>query len=316
MKKPLLRIQLHRHLRLTNTVRILVALVASLVFTSSSRLSAFEKFEIDIDRDSSLSPYRLLSTLENGVESNRIPINVRARVLRPYLSPSDPGLVITFRNGQSAERESATISKLDLPSWRGDDSSLRLTVTDWRIYRDSLLRRDMVCGCGQWNDTAWAFRFDPETGEKRMIFLLEIGNPATSASMSSSPMVNLVSDYDFDGTHEMIVYFDAGAHRKPRVLFSIKLESMELDWSLPMAAELVDNCVYDCRDSLNPAIILATNPSAQGVKDEEFSDSYGYLVKIDPSGNLLLKRIVTSWPFRIHFLAGNTPGQYYSGAQS
>jgi signal transduction histidine kinase len=288
-----------------------IALVAIFILLSGGIAQAIERFDIDIYRDTSFLPYRLVPLFRNDNQPDRIPINTHARVMTVARDGGKDGMAISVYNGKSSAREPAVFSTLPIPSWRGKDQRIDITVNDWRIYRDSLLGRKVICGCGYGNDTAWAFRLDPATGEKRKTFLLVARDSAGRSDISATPFINLISDYDYDGRQEMILYFDQGAGRKPRVLFCLELETMQLQWSLPMASELVEDAVYDCNDSLRPAIMLATYPSAQGVTDAEFSDSYGYLVKIDGRGSLVRKRIISGWPFCVILRPAETPGQFY-----
>lgn len=288
----------------------MLVLLCTFIVVLTPRLFAIEKFTIDIDRDTSLLPYKFVSRYNNPDVVNRVPLSRRGAVLKPYVEPSDSGTIILLRNGTNTEAGPAVISKNKLPSLYGTDKSPFLTITNWSTYRDSLLQRELLCGCGHWKDSVWAFRFDPATDSLKKILLLAVDAPGIVPGYSSSPTLHEVSDYDFDGMHEMIVYFNAGAKRLPRELFAIKLETMERQWALPMASELVDDCVFDCRDSINPAIILATNPSGQGMKDSEFSDLYGYIIKIDRYGQILLKQIVAAYPYRTYFQQSSKSGEF------
>lgn len=291
-----------RHFLLTLTTIWLLASVSSAF--------AIERFNIDIDRDTSLLPYRLDILLRSEGNPDRIPVNIRCRVLTVAQDSSSKGLAIGMYNGQTSVSEAALFSKLLTPDFRGDDSPVDMTVNDWAIFSDSRLHRQIICGCGYGNDTAWAFRLDPQTGESHKLSLISTLD-STGKGVKATPVIHLISDYDYDGLTEMIAYFDEGARRKPRVLFCVELETMRIQWSLPMASEVLVDRIHDCRDSLHPAIMVVTNPSAQGVRDSAFSDSYGYLVKIDDQGIILKKRIISSWPLTTFMQPAETPRQFY-----
>jgi signal transduction histidine kinase len=290
--------------------QLLLALAAFSLLASVSRVEAIERFNIDIHRDTALMPYEFIPILKNDQDANRSFINTLCRILEVAQDSARKGMAIAVYNGKTDVREPAVFQMLVTPDFRGTDNRVGLTVNDWGVFRDSLLQREIICGCGYTDDTAWAFRLDPKTGESQKMFLISTID-STGKDVVATPFIHLISDYDYDGITEMIAYFDEGASRKPRVLFCVELETMRIQWALPMASEVIEGRTHDCRDSLNPAIMFVTNPSGQGVTDSAFSDSYGYLVKIDSQGTILKKRIIAFYPTLTFLVPGETLGQFY-----
>lgn len=282
------------------------------LLSSASSAYAIERFNIDIDRDTSLLPYRFNAQKDVAFtgDPDSPAIARTARVAQIYQGDSGDGRAVTARNQSVRIDQPAVFSLFRTRIWKGDDKLIKMVVTGWDTYRDHLSGNQIVVGCGYHNDTAWAFCLNLETGEQKLAFLATGTDARGHGWWIPELYFCLLNDYDFDGHPEAFIHFKAGVGRLPRELLCVEAGTMQLEWSLPLAAEVLPEYVYSCNDSANPAIILAAQSSGQGVSDSEFSSDYGYVTKIDRSGRILCKQIVNSHPGTPILIPAESAGQF------
>lgn len=289
---------------------LLPALFLLLLPVLSLKGNELEHFATEIDRDTSLLPYKLhtLQIVDAASDPHAPPVTDRAHVLKVARDSSD-GVVITARNQHN--NEPAVFSLLNSRTWNGPDVSFGITITGWELYQDTLTSRQAIVGCGFSNDTAWAFKINLDDDSEQRLLLESGEGPSGPGSWRPSIYLCLINDYDFDGHQELFLHLNAGAGKLPRIFYCIDTDSMRLEWALPFAADLTPNQVYSCLDSINPSVLIATMPSGQGLEDSNFSTKYGYLVKLDKRGQIIHKSITSSYPACPLFIEAESPGLFY-----
>ncbi|MBN1211769.1 MAG: PAS domain S-box protein [candidate division Zixibacteria bacterium] len=173
-----------------------------------------------------------------------------------------------------------------------DDDPVLLVVNDWQIYQDVLLKEKAVAGAGYRNDSVWAFRLQPEAEGLEKVYLTTGKDATGDGRWEPEIYVLLMEDYDFDGYHEAFFYVNSMRELTPRVLFCVEMETLKIEWFLPVATLLNRRNFHSLRDSLNPGVIFTAYNPKQGVTDDNFSDLYGYLTIIGHSGNIISNRII------------------------
>ncbi|MBU0984007.1 MAG: hypothetical protein KKA42_09065, partial [candidate division Zixibacteria bacterium] len=200
--------------------------------------------------------------------------------------------------------------------WRGypvhevEDDPVRLTVNDWRLYNDAKRGSRLIASAGYRSDSAWAFWLDPLTDETDYVYLCSGSDATGDGVWHPLLLLVLVADYDFDGKTEAFVYVSSGRDLVPRELFCVEMETLTVEWSLPVASLLNESNFLSCGDSANPAVIFTTYNVKQGISDTAFSDMHGDVAVVDASGHILTHRVVTTKHGGNQIRAHLRPGEY------
>ncbi len=103
-----------------------------------------------------------------------------------------------------------------------------------------------------------------------------------------------ICDYDYDGMTELFLQINSARDLLPRELFCIELESMTIEWSLPVAPLIMMNNFYMCGDSTDPRILFTTYNPKQNVTAGQFTDLYAYVTVVDTKGAIQYNKIISS----------------------
>lgn len=270
---------------------ILPLIFSCLVFLNGTP-SASDHEDININRDTTYLPYSIVTIqeIDNGVNSK--PMSRKLQVVKPEIPGVQDGVYVIGYNPALNFDNPAIIGFRKGSDYSViDDFPIRLIVNDWMVYDDPVVEQMAVIGVGYKNDSAFAFRLLPERDSTEYLFL------ATGIDRTGDgrwePMLNLllVEDYDYDGRIEAFIYINAGREIYPRLLCCIEIETMNMEWSIPVASLLSSGNFHSCGDSANPGVIFTAYNPKQGAVDEKFSDSFGYLARVNGSGELTHQRI-------------------------
>ncbi|MBU0983529.1 MAG: hypothetical protein KKA42_06640, partial [candidate division Zixibacteria bacterium] len=290
----------------------LMALLPLLASYASVR--AVERLSIDAGVDTTYLPYRLV-TLQDNHESNRgAQLNRLAYIIEPGRGDSSQALILKIYNDHRPDYP-AIIGMGRSPLYElVDDDAVPLTVRFWDVYRDNGTDSTTVCGAGHRNDSAFLFRLDPYTDQRRLLFLMT-GEDATgdSAWVPNLEILSIV-DYDYDGRHEAFVYVNRERDAGQRTLFCIEMEAMRIEWQLEVASPLSRNAgFWNCGDSTRPAVAFVGMCRGQGAQDANFDDHHGFFAVVDTSGKLIHQRVLSHKSDGVLLAPGELPGCAYLG---
>lgn len=169
-----------------------------------------------------------------------------------------------------------------------------LEITDVEPSLDTITNRLAVYCAGFWRDTAYLVRWSPQD-ESIIRLAADVGRDNdSSGNWQPEFRVAGVFDCDFDGQEELFFYLNSVRDKQPRVLMCVERNPFRIAWKLPVASPVFE--VHSCHDSVNPGILFVTSPPGQGVVDGRFSDSWGYLVRVDQSGQVVFSKVVSRYP--------------------
>lgn len=271
-----------------------LAIVVILLMGSVSIARAVEEFNIDHNRDSDLLPYNVSEISSNKFSDMAHPVGNHIQVYRPRTADYDSIYVIRVENGYFMSGKPASFFITEATTNTVvDQDPIYATIFDFTFYHDTETGQKELLAFGLRHDSAFVFRDRLSEEQIDPLFL------ATGEDISGDGIwrgVNypcLVADYDFDGIEEVFAQVCPGRDLKPRILFCIDPVNLRIEWSLPVAGAITEGSIFDCRDSTDPAVILATYNFKNGTEDAEFSDSFCYLVKIDNQGRIKHKSVLS-----------------------
>lgn len=262
--------------------------------TVNSAAFAVEPFEIQQYEDTAFLPYRLNVLRQVPVKQNARPMNTLALLWRPRYDNSSKANYIGFNLPLLWEDQIVTIDVNSFPpNSLIRTAAVRMTPQRAVCYRDTLRDVDHVLVAGLHGDSAWLVKYNPETAVYMKRFL-QTGEDATGDGIWESLIeMPLIQDYDFDGRTEIFVQVRPIRDAGYRTLYCLDLETLEPEWSLPVALGFQtgkDMCRLP--DTANPGIIFATGGSRQGKVDEHYSELFHYCSVVDSGGRVLKNRIV------------------------
>jgi|GEM_PF-4427016 len=266
-----------------------------LVFSFLAGVSdaAVKKLSISTRPDKTYLPYELVEIQQINWEVFTKPQLRSAQVFRRNVIGQLEGAFISSYNPALNIDNPANFTLISYPGMKIiDDDPVRLVVNDWQLYQDNILNEKVVAGAGYKNDSVWAFRLQPESEGFDKIFLTTGKDATGDGRWEPEIYVLLLDDYDFDGYHEVFFYVNAMRELEPRVLFCVEMETLEIEWSLPVAPLLSRRNFHSLKDSLQPGVIFTAYNPKQGVADANFSDLYGYLTVVGISGEIIYNRVI------------------------
>jgi len=292
---------------------VLCALFALLILTGiTADAKSIEKLEIKYDRDTAYLPYTITEITSADHGANERNLSSPIRVLYRCTPRNPDGYYIRAYNAARNIDNPAIFGLCRYPSLHlDDDNPVYLTVNDYLIYFDRLQGHRAIAGAGYKNDSAWAFRLTPETEEFDRVFLTPGRDSTGDGRWDPTIDVLIVEDYDYDGEDEAFIYVNSGREYVPRILYCVGMESLHVEWSLPVAALLTSKAFFSCRDSLNPSVIFTSYNPKQGVSDSNFEDLYGYLTVVNSRGEIVFNKIIASQHGGTAICRANEPHRYY-----
>ncbi|MBD3331705.1 GHKL domain-containing protein [candidate division GN15 bacterium] len=276
-------------------LRLLVLVCAVLVLATDASAN-MRRFEIRDHRDTAYLPLSLDIVKSSNLGDEHPTTTHRAAMFVPADEPGGP-VMIDVGNSSMYSDWPAIFGRhpRDLSTYI-DEDPIHLTICDFDVYDDSQTgMRGVVAGTYA-RDTAWFIRFFPDEEKPPDKILLGTGADTTGDRIWRPHMYLLeVIDYDLDGYSEAFLYLSTTREIGPRALYCIEVETMRLEWELPVASELSRQrysnfCVS--RDSAEPRVLFVTHAPLQGRVDENYNDRYRYCSVVDSSGNLIYNRVI------------------------
>ena len=288
------------------------------------------------DADTAYLPYRVTTIRQVDYHGKRLRQLNPIQVYREACGTLENGIVMNAYNPQLGVDESAVFDALAYPYESTlDDDQIGLIVVDYRFYHDSRRNRRLIAGPAYGRDSLWLILKDIEedTIPAQKVFLDSGTDGTGDGCWRPEPKILLVEDYDFDGLTEIFCYNNTLAEGTEKALFCVELETLRLEWSVPVAPLLNSHHFFANMDSANPAVVFTSYNPKNGASDTLFSDLYQYLTVINSKGHITFNRIigekhggtniVPAWNHRgwliTHELPitgeserdGSSPGSYY-----
>jgi signal transduction histidine kinase len=160
-------------------------------------------------------------------------------------------------------------------------------------------------------DTAWLVRLELPSEKSDSIFV-ETGtdsNPKGDGIWQGLFPHLLTSDYDFDGHPEMFFNLNTIREGGQRLFLCVDPITFTLKWKIAIASPISE--IIDCRDSVDPGVIVTTQAPGQGTCDSLLDDSNGYTIRVDSRGQKVFVRVTSTYPWGNGLRAGCRTGTFY-----
>lgn len=282
------------------------------LFITVSSCWAAKKFSVSNRYDANLLPYELKEIQSGNWEVFTKPQLRPAQVFKLAIAGREEGAFIRAYNPSLNIDNPANFTFISYPSMKTvDDDPVWLIINDWCLYTDHLKNHQAIAGAGYRNDTAWVFRQIPQTNQWERKYLTS-GRDATGDHRWEPEIYLLyLGDYDYDNRHEAFFYINSMRELVPRDLFCVEMESLRIEWSLPVAS-LLNRCdFYPAGDAIEPIVIFTSYNPQQGVADSNFSDYYGYLTIVNSHGRIIYNRITAENFYGAKIVAGDDNKSFF-----
>jgi len=291
--------------------RTIVFQLAILVgLLSGGAVRGSQQLRIETSTSPELLPYsfRVVQSHDWGVQ--KIPVDNQVQVLHAQHGPQDTALYIHAFNG-NLDRDNPAVFSLNnyAIAQAMDWDPVRLTLTDFTICRTSsgVVR---IVGGGYRNDSAFVVSGTPG-GDFESLYLTSGRDRSGNGKWEASVAMVTAEDYDYDGRVELFAWVGPGRDLEPRVLYCLEIDSLSIEWSLPVAGAVSRGNLFGCGDSADPAVVLTTYNFKNGVADDNFSDHFCQLAKIDRQGEVVYNRIISEEHGSKGIWPGERAGLFY-----
>ena len=276
-----------------NRFTSITVLLVIILFCNSDSF-AVDKLDTEFERNSDYLPYNLKEFLSVELDKVCKPQFRSYQVLKPKIN-QDTGIVVRGYNSAIYSNNPAIFSSQNYPTPGVEDDPVKLTINDYSICEDLFKLQKAIVGAGYLKDTVWIFKLFPENENSKIEKVFLLTGHDNNGDNVWEPIINvlLCEDYDFDGKNELFIYVNSVRDLHPRELFCIEIETMEIEWSLPVATPLKRSRFYSCKDSLNPLVIFTGNNPMQGGSDQNFKDNLRYLTIVDSKGHITFNEIIS-----------------------
>lgn len=257
-------------------------------------VSAADRLLIDYNRQETLLPYKLeaVEVVNYGAE-RRISYNP-LQVMQSRDSLHETAIIARVFNKRYNDDTPGAIVVQDLTRWAViDEDPIYLTVVDYCLYFDSLFGQICLAGGCFRNDSAFVLKDVLTEGRIKLLYLTSGVDRTGNGEWEPSVNIITYTDYDDDGNGELFVQVTPGRDLEPRVLFCIDIEEMKIEWSLPVASVIGEECLVKCAGE-TPSVLFTSYGPKNGVTDNYFSDFYGYLTKVNSRGEVVFNKIVAA----------------------
>lgn len=256
--------------------------------------SAVDQLDIEFGAGNDLLPYELVQLQLTDFGAKKLPVSNPVQVYRTQRTETDTSFVIHAFNSDIFSNDPAVFS-LNNTTYPEiiDHDPVYINLTCFQLYDDDSAGAKVIIGGGYRNDSAYVLKSFPASNEFEFLYLASGKDLTGDNQWRGTVNFSRPIDYDFDGRQEMFCYIDPGRDLQPRLLCCVDPTTMTLEWTLPVASAVSLSELYSCGDSANPEIIFTTYNYKNGVEDENFSDYYCYLTRVDQHGQILDNRIIS-----------------------
>jgi signal transduction histidine kinase len=269
---------------------ICVTIAISCGSKNKNERQAVKRIDLKDQRSEEYLPYATTTLNTCSARKNSHVLKRTGALFRPEITGVQEGIFAAITNPEFGSDRSAQLSLQNLRTGHYlRDYALRLMLYDLAVYRDSRLGTEAVVVSALRSDSSFIFKASLDSFPSSLLFLATGGDHTGDGAWHGRTALVGIFDYDFDGLQELFCYIDPERDLVPRMLVCVELESMSVEWRLPLASLL--QSVVRTGDSTNSAILISTWGPANGSVDSIFTDQLGYIAKIDRHG-----RIEFVWP--------------------
>jgi signal transduction histidine kinase len=293
-------------------MRAFLLCIALILLSHTSALST-DSFEFKQYEDTAFLPYRIkiLEQIQRNPDARMVGGSVM--LWRPRFDDTSKATYFTVNLPKAWEDPTFTMDVASFPPVELlRQAAIRLIPTTVTYYCDSINGNDAVLIVGFYNDSVWALRYDPRTAEYSRRFLQTGDDGSGDGRWEPDVNVPLIDDYDYDGQVEAFVHVKPIRDKGVRTLYCLDLETLEIEWSLPVALGFGNNdSMYRLPDSSDPGIIFVARGSRQGKVDSNYNELFRYYSVIDTCGKVRVNKIIQYSAFPVGLIANEAGTRFY-----
>jgi len=265
-----------------------------LLYAANTAFSGVKHFKVDYDAGPSLLPYTIHEKHTNQFSQRQPPVGNEVQVYRPKTPDFDSIYIFRAVNGDPTAGAPASLFLTDaLRNTVIDEDPLPVRLFDYTFFRDTTTGRRSLLAFGMRNDSSFAIKITPFKESFTWLYLAAGKDHSGDGIWRGVTYHSLVDDYDYDGVEEVFAQVCPERDIEPRILFCIDPMAMQIEWSIPVAGSVTGGNIFSCKDSLDPAVILATYNYKNGTVDSNFSDLFAYLARINSRGKIEYKSVLS-----------------------
>ncbi len=270
-----------------------------LLICLTSSGAAYDRIQIDTNRDPRFLPYRIVAINNLGENGKVRPLLRACDVVEPGIDQAHPGLMALTGNRAFVRGEATQVGFRTCiePETIFSDNPIWLVLNDQMAFRGPTTDSGGMFLVGARNDSVFAGIVSPTLG-RRTIFL-STGEDRTGDSVwSGSGRIIARHDFDGDGRVEVLIHTSAARDLGPRLLILVQPWPLQVEWTLPCATVVQPNAAFPVGDSLHPGLLVAGGAPGNDYADTNFSDLYCYLFSLTADGEVRSRSIIglyTDW---------------------
>ncbi len=290
----------------------LIGLLVSASLPGIGFAESARQLNINDSRDPRLTRYETLdlSVMQSATDNPRVSRPVH--VVRPKVSESDSGIYVWVYNSAVYSDDPAIFSYKNFSTNQTiDDDPIHLTICDVSVCTEPGSDQRWLVAGGFRHDSAFVVKTLPGSEKFEWKYLCSGQDHSGNGVWEPSVQIVASNDYDYDGREEVFVEVHPGRDLRPRILFCLQLDSLKEEWELPVATGVRREELYSAGDSLHPAVLFSSYNMKQGVSDDNFSDFYAYLTKVDAAGKVLFNYIGSVEHGTVQFARGESDSVFY-----
>lgn len=259
-----------------------------------SQAKAIDRIDLPEQLDPSLMPYAIGADYVLDEENRKVPIADPFQVVEVSRPGGGPGLMSYVCNGDLS-REMPAAFHFSRP----DDFKVLQqlpvvgTVSSCGVYYDRLADETAIVATCYRNDSAFAIRIRPSGDGPDLVYLASGQDKSGDDRWEGLTHICLVSDYDLDGRTEAFLHVGPGYDLEPRVLVCLELETLHIEWKLPVASLVWRGNVFAVPDSLDPAVVFVSYNPCNGTEDANFFDCLCYLTRVNGRGEITYNKVIS-----------------------
>ncbi|MBK7141930.1 MAG: HAMP domain-containing histidine kinase [bacterium] len=272
---------------------------------------AVDEINLKVEQSTDYLPYR--AEIENHLfcDVEASPVIHSRHIIRVSQIDGPSGSWVYAKNQSPWVNSFSHLLRMEVPSGviMQEHPVKELILSDLAVTIDSQLQDTSVLISGFWHDSAYICKWTLATDSLERIFVATGPDKNGNGSWDGQFIYQHTSDYDQDGRVESFFYLNTERDLEPRLLVCIQSSPFKIEWTLQMASMVV--WVIPIRDSLCSGVLVSTHCPGQGAVDSLFTDSFGYLVRIDTSGKVQYHHKISQYPEGTRMIRGRANEDIY-----
>jgi hypothetical protein len=220
-------------------------------------IHAVDNINIDSERDPRLLRYSLESQGLGQYTESKYKIKHPYLLYKTAIGESATAIVINAYNGDESINEKNHVLLESFEGKTMHENPLRMIIHDMCTFYKSQSDSLYIAAACYRNDSAFVVKIIPFCDQKDTLFLCSSEN--YSGDGIWMPLISFVGsfDYDYDSQDEIFVWVNT-IGGKPRELYCIDANKMEIEWNLPVASTICMNRFLMYGDSINPCVAFTS----------------------------------------------------------